>query len=260
MNLALEEEFKAKIKESLAKKAKYQSDGPKLYWLIRRNLSEKSTDKVREHLAEKWEEQEKHQDPVQLWTAIKTTHITYSTGNPFLDKQSLRQRYAELKMLPGWTLLKLKTEMTALLKSMNEEKMHIPSPEDQAADYIQKLDHRWSTLKAELANDYVRGVSNKQPKTLTDAWTLASQWNVVVTSKSGVTSSSQKKTNDDNMGEEAEERASINLEEKQKRFLKTKENISAFEERLDEFPYLGKLLRQPKPTNEKQRKKDFSSF
>jgi hypothetical protein len=50
----------------------------------------------------------------------------------------------------------------------------IVSPEDeQATDFIQKLDNRWASLRSQLANDYLRNVSS-QPKTLMDAFVLAS--------------------------------------------------------------------------------------
>ena len=66
LNLKLSEDYKADLKEAVAKKSKYRVDSPKLYWLIRRNMSEESTDKIKEHMGATWEQSERNQDPVQL--------------------------------------------------------------------------------------------------------------------------------------------------------------------------------------------------
>jgi len=150
-------------------------------------MSEESTDKVKEHLAEEWETSEAQQDPVELWKAIKLTHTAYSTGNPFTDKQQLRQAYSDMKMHAGETLLNLKLRFTTALRAMEAVGINIPSDEDQASDYIAKLDSRWASLKTQLANDFLRGVSS-QPKTLMDAYLLAASWKVVLTTPSGQTS------------------------------------------------------------------------
>ena len=99
-NLYLEESYKALIKEAANKKAKFKTDSPKLYWIIRKHMSEESTDKIREHLGSNWDESERDQDPVQLWKAIRATHTAFLTGNPLQDRQQLRQSYADMKMNP----------------------------------------------------------------------------------------------------------------------------------------------------------------
>ena len=187
MNIALQEKYKAEVKEVISKKKKHETDSPKLYWLIRRNMSEESTDKVKEHLAEEWDESEKLQDPVELWKAIKLTHTAYSTRNPFQDKQQLRQAYADMKMHSGETLLNMKVRFTTAIRAIESVGITVHSEEDQAADFIAKLDTRWASLKTQLANDYLRNVSS-QPKTLMDAYLVAAAWKVVLTTSTGQTS------------------------------------------------------------------------
>jgi len=187
-NIALQEKYKAEVKEAISRQKKFQNDAPKLYWLIRRNMSEESTNKIREHLKEEWEESERQQDPVSLWRAIKLTHTAYSTGNPFTDKQQLRQAYSEMKMYPTETLLNLKLRFTTALRAMEAVNIDIPSEEDQASDFVAKLDQRWASLRSQLANDFARGIRGSQPKTLMEAYILASQWKVVVTNSQGQSS------------------------------------------------------------------------
>ena len=70
LNLKLAEDYKAELKEAASKKSKYRADKPKLYWLIRRNMSEESVDKIKEHMGDLWEQSERDQDPVALWKSI----------------------------------------------------------------------------------------------------------------------------------------------------------------------------------------------
>lgn len=201
-DLALQEDYKARVKEETAKMAKYKSDSPKLYWLIRRNMSEESVDKIKEYLGSRWEDSERDQDPVQLWDAIKKTHTAYSTGNPYMDKQSVRQSYSDMKMHPAETLVNMKLRFTTAIRAMESLGINPPTEEEQAADFIAKLDHRWSTLKTQLSNDFIRGLRN-QPKTLMEAYQLAAGWKVIVSNPNGLTSTvfatsiTSRKTNND---------------------------------------------------------------
>jgi len=88
LNLMLVEDYKADLKEAASKKSKYRADTPKLYWLIRRDMSEESTDKIKEHMGATWEQSERNQDPVQLWSAIKTTHTAFNSGSKFFDQST----------------------------------------------------------------------------------------------------------------------------------------------------------------------------
>ena len=178
MNLSLQEAYKAEVKDIIATKKKRVHDSPKLYWLIRRNLSEESLDKLKEHLGARWEFSEEEQDPVALWKALKDTHTAYTTGNPFQDEHALRQAYSEMRMQHGETIVNLKLRFTTAIRAMASIGMDLPSDRAQAQDFLGKLDHRWSSLKAHLANEVALG-RDTNPKTLFEAFQLASNWNVV---------------------------------------------------------------------------------
>ena len=75
MDMALQEGYKAEVREVIANKKKREQNSPKLYWLIRRNLSEESTDKLKEYLGVEWENSERSQGPVRLWNAMKDTQM-----------------------------------------------------------------------------------------------------------------------------------------------------------------------------------------
>ena len=81
-------------------------------------MSEESTDKIKEHMGATWEQSERNQDPVQLWSAFKTTHTAFNTGSKFFDQSTLKKGYHDMKMIQGETLMNLKTRMTTALKAM----------------------------------------------------------------------------------------------------------------------------------------------
>ena len=120
LNLKLSEDYKADLKEAVAKKSKYRVDAPKLYWLIRRNMSEESNDKIKVHMGAAWEQSERNQDPVQWWSAIKTTHTAFNTESKFFDQSTLKKGYHDMKMIQGETLVNLKTRMTTALRQWNQ--------------------------------------------------------------------------------------------------------------------------------------------
>ena len=98
MDLELVETYKIQVKEAATEKKRHQDNAPKLYWLIRRNMSEESTNKIRLHLKDSLERSERIQDPVALWQAIKITHTAFSLVRLLLrscflhlDLVSLRQ-------------------------------------------------------------------------------------------------------------------------------------------------------------------------
>ena len=105
MDLEYKETYAAERKEATAKREKLIKDKPCLYWLIRSNISETSLTKIKELAGASWEDKERAQDPVELWASLKETHTAYSTGNPHVDQQALRQSYADLKMFTGETLI-----------------------------------------------------------------------------------------------------------------------------------------------------------
>lgn len=105
-------------------------------------------------------------DLIDLWRAIKETHIAFSTGNTMVVKQVqrqrynelrmsigetlvqlLRQRYHEMKMSIGETLVQLKFRFITALKAKKVLNMATPTDEDQAADFITNLDNRWSVVQ-----------------------------------------------------------------------------------------------------------------
>ncbi len=100
INRALEKKYDAELKEEAEMRKKIKENSPKLYLLIRRNISELS---LKELAGMEWDEKELKQDPIEQLNSLKETHTAYSIGNPHPEKQALRQAYADLKMTTGTT-------------------------------------------------------------------------------------------------------------------------------------------------------------
>ena len=62
--------------------------------------------------------------------------------------------------------------------------MRIPDDQEQAQDYIDKLDNRWSSLRTSMAQDAAHG-KDTTPKSLLEAYQLASNWKVSYTTQNG---------------------------------------------------------------------------
>jgi hypothetical protein len=93
-----------------------------------------------------------------------------------------------MKMFTGETLINLKLRITTALRAMGSLKMTIAVDEDQATDFIAKLDQRWSSLKTQRCNDYIRDMTSAQPKPLMDAYQLAAGWKVIITNPNSMAS------------------------------------------------------------------------
>jgi hypothetical protein len=74
------------------------------------------------------------------------------------------------------------------LRAMGSLKMTIALDENQAADFIAKLDQRCSSLKTQRGDDYIRDMTSAQPKPLMDAYQLAAGWKVIITNPNSMTS------------------------------------------------------------------------
>ena len=169
----LKEEWKAEIKTIATEKAKRKQDKIKLYWIIRSHLSVPSLDAVKQYLLEDWADVEQAQDPLLLWRAVKQTHTSYSSGLKQADDARARKAYAKFAQQFNETLTDYKERMENLLRAMSAMGLDIPSDEQQAADFLDRLNDKYSKKRVLIENNARMG--GEYPSTLFEAYKIVSE-------------------------------------------------------------------------------------
>jgi hypothetical protein len=122
-----------------------------------------------------------NRDPLLLWAAIVKTHISPSSGAEIQDKMTVRSIYKKLQQGQRETTLNFRERMQTTLDMMTSLKMEVIPAEVVAQDFIQGLDNvRYDSLKTALINGF-----REYPKTLQDAYRMASLWKISVTKAAG---------------------------------------------------------------------------
>jgi hypothetical protein len=167
------ERAKARVREQDAQAAQR----PALYATIWGQLSSESEQKIQQ--IANWKQIHDEKDPLMLWQRIVATHASSESGNPAMDKQESRRRYAALRQRPDESTSDFKQRTDECLHIMEAVAQSVPPAEDIALDFLDRLDNsRFATLKTLLANSKVLG-DDKYPKTLSEAYVLASSFKVM---------------------------------------------------------------------------------
>ena len=170
---ALEAKWLNEIKIQGSEEAKRKQDKIKLYWLIRGQMSVESIDKVKEHLMERWAILEAKQDPLELWEALKQTHTSYSTGLKKADAAKAREAYYKFRQYASESLTSYKDRFEVLLRAMESMGLDTPSEDDQAADFLQRLNDRFAARRITIENNTKLG--GNYPTTLFEAYRMVSE-------------------------------------------------------------------------------------
>ena len=153
MEDGLKDEWRALLKTQATNQEKRKQDKIKLYWMLRSLLSSESLDAVKQHLLDKWATLESSQDPLQLWTAIKATHTTYSSGIKEVDEAKARKAYAGLRQYKAESLTSFKDRMEVYVRSMESLGLSVPSGGQLAADFLDKLNENYSTRRNTIVDN-----------------------------------------------------------------------------------------------------------
>ena len=145
----------------------------KLFWLIKSQLSTESLDVIKQHLLEEYAKLELSQDPLTLWNAIKATHTSYSTGLKAADDAKARHLYQMFKQGKDQSLTEFKEKHEAILRSMESLGLSIPTEDQQATDFLQKLNEKNARKKLTIENNARLG--GPYPTTLFEAYKLVSE-------------------------------------------------------------------------------------
>jgi hypothetical protein len=174
------------VKSRKKKVEAFEKNKLPMYATIYGQLSKESKEKIKEDDA--WDEIDTLKDPVRLWVLIGATHQSGGSGTERLDKLQARNFYNSLVQGKHETCLEFKERTTSALEMMLAAGEAEKSEEDQASDYIHRLDNdRYAQLKTDLANDLRKGLTT-YPATLLEAYRLAAEYKIVVTQSSRSTS------------------------------------------------------------------------
>jgi len=168
----LKDEWKSMLKVQATNIEKRKQDKVKLYWMLRSLLSSESLDAVKQHLLDRLVTLEASQDPLQLWTAIKATHTTYSSGIKEVDEAKARKAYASLRQYKGETLTSFKDRMVVYVRSMESLGLTVPSAGQLAADFLDKLNDTYESRRNTVVDNCRLGGSF--PKSLFEAYKIVS--------------------------------------------------------------------------------------
>jgi hypothetical protein len=173
----------SQIKARCNRIEKYEEKKVEFYALIWAHISSESEDKVEAH--KDYPVFNASLDPLGLLVAIFETHMCDQSGNPIEDRRISRERYAKCQQGPTELLSVFKRRIDDAIMNMAQMECSEITQQDLAADFISKLDNsRFSDLKVSLANNAAMG-TGAYPKTLADAYALASSWKVVIHKASG---------------------------------------------------------------------------
>ena len=170
-NESFREEWKATIKQNTSDKAKMTQDKAKLFWLMRGNMSIESTDKVREHMLDDWDQLKITQCPLTLYNAIKVTHTAFTTGANRNDASEAKRSYHEAKQGQFESLADYKDRMETMIRAMTS--LGLAAPVDPAADMITGVNSTYMPAKCKIDDNHRMG--GNYPATMFEAYKMLSE-------------------------------------------------------------------------------------
>ena len=166
-------------KERAAAIGRMKEDRPKLYAYIEQFMSKASEERVKaqDGYAEAFAEK----DPLKLFRLIRATHIVEASGDAAADAQEARNHFSALRMQAYETVDDFKQRFDYAVEVLRATGHDYYTDAMQASEFVQKLDYRFSQLKADIDNGALAGIP--KPANLLDAYTRAARYKVTVASK-----------------------------------------------------------------------------
>ncbi len=122
-------------------------------------------------LLEKYEQMNRDMDPLVLFQALRDTHTAYGTGAKPSDNARARNKYHMLRQGEKESLSAFKEKLDYLIKAMESLGLAIPTPEEQAADLITKVNAHFAPAATKI-DDAFR-MTGSYPKTTFEAFKLS---------------------------------------------------------------------------------------
>ena len=156
---------------------KMNNDKPALFAVMWGQLSTESEQVIMQH--PRWNVIQERDDPLELWRAIRDTHVVNAVGQNQVDRMIAREQYGRLRQQPNENITQFKERTDEAIRAMQSYGVPVPPEEDLASDFINRLDKaRYANFQAELMNSVTIG-NIPYPNTLLDAFNKASRYRVV---------------------------------------------------------------------------------
>jgi hypothetical protein len=98
------------------------------------------------------------QEPLQLWKAIKATHVSAKTLSSRMDRYSAHQSYLALKQGQFESIENYEGRFDAIISVMRAVEVDIPPTELLVTKFIESLNHDYTELKMRINNDEFAGI------------------------------------------------------------------------------------------------------
>jgi hypothetical protein len=152
---------------------KFREDGPKLYGVILKYLSDESLDAIQKEPG--WPTIEADANPETLWQLVEMKHKVHSASEvEVVVKLAARSQLAACKQGSYELIVALKQRYTNALKAYQDQKNPVMSDQDIAMDFFSKLDNG---RYAEFKTTYLNNLQMKAvdlPENLNEIYLLAS--------------------------------------------------------------------------------------
>ena len=156
-----------------------RSDERTIWPFMWSRMSPASQSKVRED--PDFEDAYLNLDCVRLWDFIRRSHLThiYGEGDPMreLNIQEQENKYHDLRQDEREFIAGFKLRFDNQLKANEGAGVTMISDSKKAIDFLGKLDQRrYGSMTSQMKNDALRNVGDAFPKTLSEAYRIASNW------------------------------------------------------------------------------------
>jgi len=188
----LSEKVKGKLMEE-AEKMRYktkldmQNNEPKFFGTLLAMMSPESLMEIKQH--GDYGDANANKNPNKLWAIIKDTHYTSANmggRTKMMLKMARIREFATMSQKPGESVATFKHKYDALKKVLGELGVARMNKDDEAMDFLVKLDSkRYGSLLESIHNDASRGTP--YPKDVKAVYDMASTW--TITHGDGVSSS-----------------------------------------------------------------------
>ena len=151
-----------------------ENNRPALFAVIWGHISVESEEQVKLQAA--WDEINIAKDPLRLLILIRGVHVGGRFPNETAARLAARKGYTSLSQYTGESISHFKERFDACLLIMDNAMYDRPSDQDQAVDFIDKLDStRFGEFQKDIHNNVILGIGD-HPESVQAAFTSAAQY------------------------------------------------------------------------------------
>jgi hypothetical protein len=167
------EEVKSRAREIIS----MRKERNKMFARIWETLSDMSKEKISQE--PDYEDFYRRDDPLDLWKAIKRTHLTANTGNLRKDKEDARHKYENIYLGATESLSKYYNRFQQTVQLYVGAGNVAPTQEDQAIHFLAMLDkQRYADFVSNMHSNVSTGALESYPTTVLDVYAKATRFRV----------------------------------------------------------------------------------